>query len=238
MDNLKHTDLLFIDIETVPQYPNYNDVPDIEKNLWAKKAQYLMHQIDTVESIYQKAGIYAEFGKIICISTAYLTLKNSAYQLHVKSFYDDDEKTVLQNFTSYLNKIHKEKKQLALCAHNGKEFDYPYIIRRLLINALNVPALLNLAGKKPWEITHQDTLEMWKFGDYKNYTSLELLAHVFGIKTSKDDIDGSKVAEVYYVEKNLKRIVEYCQKDVATLVQLYLKMKGDLGFDADEINYL
>jgi hypothetical protein len=109
MDNLKHTDLLFIDIETVPQYPNYNDVPDIEKNLWAKKAQYLMHQNDTVESIYQKAGIYAEFGKIICISTAYLTLKNSAYQLHVKSFYDDDEKTVLQNFTSYLNKIHKEK---------------------------------------------------------------------------------------------------------------------------------
>lgn len=238
MENLKHTDLLFIDIETVPQYPNFNDVPDIEKKLWTKKAQFLMHQNDTEESIYQKAGIYAEFGKIICISTAFLTLKNNAYQLHVKSFYDDDEKTVLQNFTSYLNKIHKEKKQLALCAHNGKEFDYPYIIRRLLINALNIPALLNLAGKKPWEITHQDTLEMWKFGDYKNYTSLELLAHVFGIKTPKDDIDGSKVAEVYYVEKNLKRIVDYCQKDVATLAQLYLKMKGDLGFDADEINYL
>jgi uncharacterized protein YprB with RNaseH-like and TPR domain len=158
--------------------------------------------------------------------------------MHLKSFYNDDEKIVLQEFTSYLNKMHKEKKQLALCAHNGKEFDYPYIIRRLLINGLNVPSMLNLAGKKPWEIQHLDTLEMWKFGDYKNYTSLELLAHVFGIKTPKDDIDGSKVASVYYIEKNLKRIVEYCQKDVATLAQLYLKMKGDLGFNADEINYL
>jgi uncharacterized protein YprB with RNaseH-like and TPR domain len=238
MENLKHTDLLFIDIETVPNYSSYTEVPELEQQLWAKKAQYLLRQDDTIETIYQRAGIYAEFGKIICISTGYLTLKNNAYQLHIKSFFSDDEKTVLQNFTGYLNKIHKEKKQLALCAHNGKEFDYPYIIRRLLINGLNVPSMLNLAGKKPWEIMHQDTLEMWKFGDYKNYTSLELLAYVFGIKTPKDDIDGSKVAEVYYKEKNLKRIVEYCQKDVATLAQLYLKMKGDLGFDTNEINYL
>jgi len=238
MENLKPTDLLFIDIETVPQYASYNDTSEIEKHLWQKKAQYLMHQNDTVESIYQKAGIYAEFGKIVCISTGYLTAQNNDYQMHLKSFYNDDEKIVLQEFTSYLNKMHKEKKQLALCAHNGKEFDYPYIIRRLLINGLNVPSMLNLAGKKPWEIQHLDTLEMWKFGDYKNYTSLELLAHVFGIKTPKDDIDGSKVASVYYIEKNLKRIVEYCQKDVATLAQLYLKMKGDLGFNTDEINYL
>jgi uncharacterized protein YprB with RNaseH-like and TPR domain len=238
MDNLKHTDLLFIDIETVPKYANFSEVPDVEKQLWTKKSRFIMQTTDTPETIYQRAGIYAEFGKIVCISTGYLTLKNNAYQLHIKSFYSDDEKKVLQDFTSYLNKIHKEKKQLALCAHNGKEFDYPYIIRRLLINSLNVPSMLNLAGKKPWEITHQDTLEMWKFGDYKNYTSLELLAHVFGIKTPKDDIDGSKVAEVYYIEKNLKRIVDYCQKDVATLAQLYLKMKGDLGFDTEEINYL
>lgn len=238
MENLKPTDLLFIDIETVPQYANFKEVPEIEKKLWEKKAHYLLHQNDTAESIYQKAGIYAEFGKIICISTGFLTLKNNTYYLHIKSFYNDNEKQVLQDFTSYLNKTHKEKKQLALCAHNGKEFDYPYIIRRLLINGMNLPALLNLAGKKPWEITHQDTLEMWKFGDYKNYTSLELLAHVFGIKTPKDDIDGSKVAGVYYEEKNLQRIVDYCQKDVATLVQLYLKMKGDLGFDMDEINYM
>ena len=237
MENLKHTDLLFIDIETVPQYPTYNDVPDMEKKLWGKKAQYLMHQNDTVESIYQKAGIYAEFGKIICISTAYLTLKNNAYQLHVKSFFDDDEKVVLQNFTSYLNKTHKEKKQLALCAHNGKEFDYPYIIRRLLINALNVPALLNLAGKKPWEITHQDTLEMWKFGDYKNYTSLELLAHVFGIKTPKDDIDGSRVWEVYWKDKDVERIKTYCQKDVVTVAQLLLRFRGEKIMDEANVLY-
>lgn len=238
MENLKHTDLLFIDIETVPQYASFNEVPQIEQQLWTKKAQYLLKQDDSIDSIYQRAGIYAEFGKIVCISTGFLTLKNNAYQMHIKSFFAEDEKIVLQEFTSYLNKIHKEKKQLALCAHNGKEFDYPYIIRRLLINGLNVPSMLNLAGKKPWEIIHQDTLEMWKFGDYKNYTSLELLAHVFGIKTPKDDIDGSKVAEVYYKEKNLQRIVDYCQKDVSTLAQLYLKMKGDLGFDANEINYL
>jgi hypothetical protein len=238
MEILKPTDLLFIDIETVPQYPSFNDVPEVEQLLWEKKAQYLMHEKDTVDSIYQKAGIYAEFGKIICISTAFLTLKDKAYHLHMKSFYNEQEKIVLNDFVGYLNKMHKEKKQIALCAHNGKEFDYPYIIRRLLINGITVPAILNLVGKKPWEIIHIDTLEMWKFGDYKHYTSLELLAHVFGIKTPKDDIDGSIVASVYYEEKNLKRIVDYCQKDVITLVQLYLKMKGDLDFDSNEINYL
>lgn len=125
-----------------------------------------------------------------------------------------------------------------MCAHNGKEFDYPYIIRRMLINGISLPAMLNLSGKKPWEILHQDTLDLWKFGDYKHYTSLELLAYIFGVNSPKDDIDGSMVAEVYYKEKNLKRIVEYCNKDVITLAQLYLKMKGDLGFDDKEVNYL
>lgn len=238
MDNIKHTDLLFIDIETVPKYANFSEVPDIEKQLWTKKSRFIMQPNDTPETIYQRAGIYAEFGKIVCISTGFLTLKNNAYQLHIKSFFSEDEKIVLNDFSAYLARVNKEKKQLALCAHNGKEFDYPYIIRRLLINNIPVPSLLNLSGKKPWEVMHIDTLEMWKFGDYKNYTSLELLAYVFGIKTPKDDIDGSMVAGVYYQEKNLPRIVEYCQKDVATLAQLYLKMKGDLGFEANEINYL
>jgi uncharacterized protein YprB with RNaseH-like and TPR domain len=115
---------------------------------------------------------------------------------------------------------------LYLCAHNGKEFDYPYLIRRILINGLEVPSILNLSGKKPWEVNHIDTMELWKFGDYKHYTSLELLATVFGISSPKDDINGSDVGRVYWQENDLQRIVKYCQKDVVTIVNLLLRFKG------------
>ncbi|MCC6252202.1 MAG: 3'-5' exonuclease [Bacteroidia bacterium] len=238
MPDILPRELLFIDIETIPQHENYQALPETEKKLWGKKAQFLIKSEDSVEDIYQRAGIYAEFGKIICISTGYLVEKNKAYQLNLKSFYGHEEATLLTSFKDYLVNEMIPKKITALCAHNGKEFDYPYIIRRMLINGISLPAILNLSGKKPWEILHQDTLDLWKFGDYKHYTSLELLAYIFGVNSPKDDIDGSMVAEVYYKEKNLKRIVEYCNKDVITLAQLYLKMKGDLGFDDKEVNYL
>ena len=230
--------VIFLDIETVPQQKEFELLSEEQKKLWEQKAKfdsaYKSGEI-SLSDTYQRAGIYAEFGKIICISFGYVALEKGQRELRIKSISDKDEKNLLSKLLKLIQGFDKDT---LLCAHNGKEFDFPYICRRLLINGLNVPSMLNLAGKKPWEIQHLDTLEMWKFGDYKNYTSLELLAHVFGIKTPKDDIDGSKVASVYYIEKNLKRIVEYCQKDVATLAQLYLKMKGDLGFNADEINYL
>jgi DNA polymerase elongation subunit (family B) len=118
------------------------------------------------------------------------------------------------------------KKDLSLCAHNGKEFDFPYLSRRMMVNGISLPAVLDNAGKKPWEVKFVDTLELWKFGDYKHYTSLELLAYLFGIPTPKDDIDGSMVAGIYYQEKDLPRIARYCEKDVLTIIRLLLKFAG------------
>lgn len=219
--------ILFIDLETVPQYPTYGQLPEEWQQLWSKKAEALLksREEETTESIYARAGIYAEFGKIVCISCGLIQGYGSEKKLVVKSFYNDNEKALLQEFLEMLQKWGEPHKYL--CAHNGKEFDYPYLCRRLVIQGMDLPDLLQIAGKKPWDIPHLDTMELWKFGDFKNYTSLHLLANALGIPTPKDDIDGSQVAEVYWLEKNLQRIATYCQKDVFTTVQIYLRMKGE-----------
>lgn len=224
LENISTINILFLDIETVPQFPTYNHLPEHFKKLWNKKATHLVKDDQTAFDVYPRAGIYAEFGKIICISVGYISAKDA--QLRIKSFYGDDEKILLEQFAALLNS-HYNKSHHVLCAHNGKEFDFPYIARRMLINGMKLPSILQMAGKKPWEISHIDTLELWKFGDYKNYTSLELLATIFNIPTPKDDIDGSQVYGVYYEENNLQRIVEYCQKDVLTLARLLMKFKGE-----------
>jgi len=214
--------ILFIDIETVPMLPNYDDLSEDWQKLWDKKAKYLIKNEELPSEVYERAGIYAEFGKIICISVGVITSQN---EVRIKSFYGDDEKKLLSEFAQLLNRFyHTEEHYLA--AHNGKEFDYPYIARRMLIHKIALPKLLDIAGKKPWEIKHIDTLELWKFGDYKHYTSLELLAKLFDIPTPKDDINGSDVAKVYYQENNIERIVQYCEKDVITLMKLYLHQKN------------
>ena len=180
--------VLFLDIETVPQHANYKDVPERLKTLWDKKAGFLAKTEESPEELYGRAGIYAEFGKIVCISVGFI----HSGEIRLKSFYSHNEKELLQDFSELLTGFFGRNDQL-LCAHNGKEFDFPYIARRLLINGLPLPHLLDIAGKKPWEIQHLDTMELWKFGDFKNYTSLNLLTAVFDIPTPKDDIDGSKV---------------------------------------------
>ena len=213
--------VLFLDIETVPQHANYKDVPERLKTLWDKKAGFLAKTEESPEELYGRAGIYAEFGKIVCISVGFI----HSGEIRLKSFYSHNEKELLQDFSELLTGFFGRNDQL-LCAHNGKEFDFPFIARRLLINGLPLPHLLDIAGKKPWEIQHLDTMELWKFGDFKNYTSLNLLTAVFDIPTPKDDIDGSKVYSVYYEENDLQRIMEYCQKDVVALIQLMRKYKG------------
>src|SRR6476661_9480833 len=190
--------LLVLDIETVPQYPEFSQVPDHFKELWDKKTMYQRKADDTPESFYERAGIWAEFGKIICISVGIFRSTNS---LRVKSFSSHDERDLLIDFADLLN---NQPPQLILCAHNGKEFDFPYLCRRMLINNIIIPPQLNIVGKKPWEINFLDTMELWKFGDYKNYTSLNLLAAIFDIPTPKDDIDGSQVGAVYWKENNLE----------------------------------
>jgi len=221
--------VLFLDIETVPYYSGYSEMPERFKKLWDRKTEQLntnKPEVLAPEQMYERAGIYAEFGRIICISVAYVTKENGQRCIRGKSFRDDDEKTLLENFAQLLNKYYTSADKV-LCAHNGKEFDFPYISRRMLIHGLNLPDILNTAGKKPWEVNHLDTMELWKFGDYKSYSSLNLLTAVFDIPTPKDDIDGSEVARVYWVEKNLDRIVTYCQKDVVAIIQLFLRYQGE-----------
>lgn len=228
--------ILFLDIETVPMQPGFDQLSDEWKALWEIKSGFLLksREGETPESIYERAGIYAEFGKIICISCGVLHGSENDRRLVIKSFAGDDEKQILAAFCTMLNKWSGNEPKY-LCAHNGKEFDFPYLCRRLIINNMSIPALLNIAGKKPWEIAHIDTMELWKFGDYKSYTSLNLLAHSLGVPTSKDDIDGSMVAKVYYEEKDLARIVTYCQKDVITLARIFLRFCGEALLQNDGI---
>ena len=220
--------ILFLDIETVPQSPSYIDLTDDWKKLWDTKSTSLVkyHEGQTNETLYPRAGIYAEFGKIVCISCGVIQGNGEQRKIILKSFYGDDEKKLLVDFIDMLNKWATGEAKF-LCAHNGKEFDFPYLCRRMIIHGIAIPSLLNISGKKPWEVNHYDTLELWKFGDYKSFTSLNLLAHVLGVPTPKDDIDGSMVWEVYWKEKNLERIVTYCQKDVVTVAQILLRMNGE-----------
>jgi 3'-5' exonuclease len=221
---MNFNNILFLDIETVSQFETYEHLPAEWKEMWDIKAQFLLRnkESETSETVYERAGIYAEFGKIICISCGCLQGSGEDKKLVIKSYCNDDEKKLLVEFADMLQKWSGDAEKY-LCAHNGKEFDYPYICRRMIINGIEIPEALKIAGRKPWEVRHLDTLEFWKFGDYKNYTSLKLLAKVLGVPSPKDDIDGSQVNGVYWKEKDLDRIVIYCQKDVVTLTQVLLR---------------
>jgi 3'-5' exonuclease len=226
LDDIQLNQILFLDIETVGAYPSYSDLPENLKVLWGKKMAYQLEKDNIcVEDSYAKAGIFAEFGKIVCISVGFFFKKGNSWKFRIKSFAGDNEKILLQDFLNLLAKSYNTQEHL-LCGHNAKEFDFPYIARRSLINGLKLPKILDIAGKKPWEVKHLDTLDLWKFGDYKHYTSLNLLTTIFDIPTPKDDIDGSEVGRVYWVEKDLPRIVTYCQKDVLAVAQLFLRYTG------------
>ncbi len=219
--------ILFLDIETVSQKSNFEELSSSVKDLWTKKADYMLRSTPelSIEESYGRAAIYAEFGKIVCISLGIISTKTGSPVLKIKSISSHNEKELLIEFFDLLNSYYHTL-QHYLCAHNGKEFDFPYICRRALIHQIELPLILKIQGKKPWEVRLLDTMHMWKFGDYKSYTSLNLLAYVFNIPTPKDDIDGSMVGEVYWKGNNLERITEYCQKDVITLTNVYLRLVG------------
>lgn len=223
LENIDLQQVLVLDIETVPQYPSFDELPADFQELWEQKTKFQRKDGETPAEFYARGGILAEFGKVICISVGIFSNKTKDLSLRVKSFYGDEEKDVLQSFITLLN---SQADTLILCAHNGKEFDFPYLCRRILINGLPIPSQLNLHGKKPWEIMHLDTMDLWKFGDFKNYTSLKLLAAVFNIPSPKDDIDGSMVNEVYWKENDLQRIRTYCEKDVITTARILLRFKS------------
>lgn len=215
--------VLFLDIETVPETATFEEVTPIKQDLFAAKTAYQRKDEMTPKEFYNRAGIWAEFGKIICISVGFFSEYGEKREFRIKSFYGDNEHDLLIDFKEMLD-AHFNSLNHRLCGHNGKEFDFPYIARRMIINRINLPVTLDLFGKKPWEVPHLDTMELWKFGDYKHYTSLKLMTHILGIPSPKDDIDGSQVAAVYYIEKDLKRIVNYCEKDTIAVVQLLLRL--------------
>uniref|UniRef100_A0AB33L1A1 3'-5' exonuclease n=1 Tax=Tenacibaculum sp. Pbs-1 TaxID=3238748 RepID=A0AB33L1A1_9FLAO len=222
LNKINLQNILFLDIETVPEVELFADLSPEMKELYALKTQYQRKDEFTPEEFYHRAGIWAEFGKIICISVGYFVERKGENQLRVTSFYGDNEHKLLVDFKNLLD-THFNHPNHLLCAHNGKEFDFPYIARRMIINQIELPNKLNLFGKKPWEVPHLDTMDLWKFGDYKHYTSLKLLTAILGIPSPKQDIDGSEVANVYYQEKNLSRIVEYCERDTVAVAQLLLR---------------
>ena len=227
------SDILFLDIETVPEVEHFSELDNTKQSLWEAKSQYQRKEEFTAEEFYPRAGIWAEFGKIICISVGFFNLQNNARSFRIRSF-SGDEKDLLLAFKDLVI-AHFSKTKHLLCAHNGKEFDFPYIARRMIINGIELPNKLNLFGKKPWEVPHLDTMELWKFGDYKTFTSLKLLANVLDIPSPKDDIDGSDIYKVYYSEKNIERIISYCEKDTITVAQVLLRLRGEPLLTVNEI---
>jgi DNA polymerase elongation subunit (family B) len=229
--------ILFLDIETVPEIYEFKDLDTKTAELYQQKVSYFLKDDTTVEEVYQRAGIYAEFGKIVCISCGLVRdHSTTGKSIRMKSFAGDDERELLLDFKKLLVDL-DERGDFMLCGHNAKEFDFPFIARRMLIHGIQLPKALDIAGKKPWEINHLDTMELWKFGDYKNFTSLALLCHIFKIPTPKDDISGADVARVYYEENDLNRIAVYCEKDVVALIQLFLKMQGRDLVPEEKINF-
>lgn len=237
LENINIEKVLFLDIETVPLSASFQDLPEESKTFWEKKANQIRKEGVSIEEIYERAGIYAEFGKIVCISFGIIYFREGSPYARIKVFADHDETKILKDFADLLCKLNSQK-DLLLCAHNGKEFDFPYISRRMLINGIAIPAVLDVSGRKPWETTFLDTMELWKFGDYKHFTSLNLLTHIFGIPSPKIDIDGSQVAKVYWQNNDLARIAKYCQHDVLAIIQLFLKYKGCELIPAERVELL
>lgn len=243
IDHIDIANVLFLDIETVSGKKSYYDLDETFQYLWRIKCKQILRKQDeevteeeAAEWYPQRAAIFAEFGKIICISVG-IVVRDADKRLSVrlKSFADDNEANLLSRFTDLVNQYYNDVNRHSLCGHNIKEFDMPYICRRMVVHQLPFPNMLNLSGKKPWETKHLlDTLELWKFGDYKHYTSLNLLAAVLGFPTPKDDIDGSDVGRIYWEENQLQRIATYCEKDVLATIQLFLRYKRMPILESDQ----
>ncbi|MDX1939351.1 MAG: 3'-5' exonuclease [Saprospiraceae bacterium] len=248
LDQIDIANVLFLDIETVPGQPDYEELDDEMRELWYTKSRSItrksedeLAEEEAAALYFERAGIFAEFGKIICISVGIVhrSREDNRLRLRLKSFAGEDETEVLQEFTKLINQYYYDTNKNYLCGHNIKEFDIPYICRRMIVNQLDFPDPLNIAGKKPWETKHLlDTLELWKFGDNKNFTSLRLLAALLGFPSPKDDMDGSQVGSVFWEEKDLERIAHYCEKDVLATVQLFLRYRRMPLLQEDQVQHI
>jgi DNA polymerase elongation subunit (family B) len=235
IDQLDLNNVLVFDIETVSQHRQFADLEPKMQALWELKHERIGGEEQEPGDSYERAGIYAEFGKVICISVGAFYPKDGKMHFLTKTFMGKDERALLKGFAKFLEEKYSHPAK-QLCGHNIREFDVPYLCRRMIVNGIRLPRILNLYGKKPWEVNHLDTMQMWKFGDYKSYTSLNLLAAIFGIPTPKDDIDGSMVGQVFWEEDNLERIGRYCEKDVVTSARVLLKLIGSEDLTDDSIS--
>jgi len=224
-------DYLFIDIETVPACAQYDQLSEKMQAFWTKKSSKHF-DLPADESFEKHAGIYAEFGKVVCIGLGYLDQQTNSFR--IKTLADHDEQKILTQLADVFDK----SKRKILVGHNIKEFDVPFLCRRMLIHQVALPNILQLAGKKPWEVAHIDTLELWKFGDWKNFTSLDLLATLFGVPSSKEIISGAQVGQVYYQSHDLELIARYCASDVLTTARVFTKMQGLPPIEDDQVVYL
>jgi 3'-5' exonuclease len=239
LPNISLDQLLLLDIETTPGVSSFEHLPERMKSLWLDKIAKTAPESIEGEDLYaDRAGLFAEFGKIVCISVGFFYVESNRYQLRMKSFCDDDEKVVLNSFLELINKFHVKFPRFQFAGHNIKEFDLPFICRRSVIHQLSLPLPLQLHSFKPWEVPMLDTMQLWRFGNYRDYTSLKLLTAILDIPTPKDDIDGSMVGRVYWEERDLERISSYCQKDVIAVAQLVLRFKGVPLLQPDEIVYI
>ncbi len=227
MQQLPIENLFLMDIETVSQAADFDILNDEWKELWTEKSLKSLPPEMSVEEHYAKrAAIFAEFAKVICISTGYFRKEGDEWQLRIKSFYSENEKEVLENFSKMLTQIQTKNSKWIFTGHNIKEFDIPFLCRRMIVNNVEIPSIMDFQNMRPWETPSLDTLHLWRFGDYKHYISLKLLAATLGVPSPKDDIDGSKVGEVFWRENDLPRIVTYCQKDVVTVGNIILRFKN------------
>ncbi len=242
MSSLQH--ILFLDVETVSQHREFEDLDDHGKHLWQQKIGYMARrdnhewaEEDYAQSYKDRAAIYAEFGKVIVISAGIITnLEDDTQNLRIKSFYGHNETEVLEAFVSILQKNFNDQNMHVLCGHNVREFDIPYLCRRLAVHGMELPSLINISGKKPWEVKFvADTLELWKYGDHKNFTSLDLLAYTLGIPSPKEEMDGSMVGRAYWEEDRLEQIKQYCERDVFTVAQIYLRLHNLPIFSESQI---
>lgn len=233
--NIQTDNLIFIDIETVSSEKTFNELPEEWQRLWSKKFSKALPENMPIEDHYtQRAALYAEFSKVVCISFAYYNSRGSEKKLRVKSLCGDDEKELLHQFCEILTQFEKHQSGWVFAGHNIKEFDLPFLSRRMIINGLGIPGCMNFFNLKPWEYTIIDTMHYWRFGDYKNYTSLELLTESLGIPSPKSDITGSQVGEVFW-ERDFKRISDYCERDVVAVANIIQRFNGEKILEKQDV---
>ncbi|MEL6970539.1 MAG: 3'-5' exonuclease [Bacteroidota bacterium] len=246
LEQIDIANVLFLDIETVSGVASFSDLGEDMQALWAHKARSVLRssedltEEEAAAAYMDRAGIFAEFGKIVCISVGAVHRdKDKRLKIRLKSFASEDEGKLLKDFSELLGQYYNNPSKYFLCGHNIKEFDIPYVCRRMVVNRLSFPRMLDIAGKKPWETKHLlDTMELWKFGDRKSYTSLKLLAAMLGFPSPKDDIDGSMVGRVFWEENDIDRIAHYCEKDVLATAQLFLRYQLAPLLEPDQVDHV